>query len=369
MAMNHGPRSLPPSARVNAHTHLYSGLAPFGLPVPSPLPGGFAGILERIWWRLDRALDEDSLRAAARLHAAEALLHGTTTLIDHHESPGLIDGSLDILANVCDELGVRAILCYGASERNGGRPEARAGLAECRRFILENDRPLVRGAIGLHASFTVSDDTVVEAGDLCRELDVPLHVHVAEATDDVEDAKERGYPGPFERLFQLDALPGRSILAHGVHLGEDQVRQADGLGLWLVQNPRSNENNGVGYPGTLWASSRVALGTDGYPSDMVAEFAELERLAGALDPEHSSPSVLLDRFTGGARLVKELFPGGDPADDEVVFSPDTSRVERAIVGGRPLVETERLVAADIEEIRARAREQAALLFRRMEDLP
>ena len=130
---DHNQSSAP--GAINAHTHIYSGLAPLGMPPPERDPETFVEILERVWWRLDRALDEESLRASARLYVAEALLAGTTTLIDHHESPNFIAGSLDVIADACEELGVRALLCYGATERNGGRQEARDGLAECRRFI------------------------------------------------------------------------------------------------------------------------------------------------------------------------------------------------------------------------------------------
>ena len=151
----------PATGFVNAHTHLYSGLAPFGMPAPAEPPADFVAILENVWWKLDRALDARSLRAAARWYVAEALQLGTVGLIDHHESPNLIEGSLDILADACQAAGMPAVLCYGATERNGGRDEARRGLAECRRFIETNTRPLVRGVVGLHASFTVSDETRV----------------------------------------------------------------------------------------------------------------------------------------------------------------------------------------------------------------
>lgn len=196
---------------VNAHTHLYSGLAPFGIPAADPPAATFVEILERVWWRLDRAIDEAALQASARFYVAEALLAGTTALVDHHESPAFIEGSLDVLADVCQALGMRAVLCYGATERNGGRDEARRGLAECRRFIETNRRPLVRGIVGLHASFTVSDDTIREAGRLCRELGTVLHVHLAEDAADVDDARRRGYAGPLERLLALGLCrPDRS---------------------------------------------------------------------------------------------------------------------------------------------------------------
>jgi cytosine/adenosine deaminase-related metal-dependent hydrolase len=289
---------------VNAHTHLYSGLVPLGMPAPEPPPVTFAEILERVWWPLDRALDGPTLRAAARYYVAEALFHRTTALVDHHESPNFIEGSLDVLADACQELGMRAVLCYGATERNGGRDEARRGLAECRRFIESNTRPLIRGVIGLHASFTVSDETVREAGELCRDLDTVLHLHVAEDMADVEDARRRGYPGPLERLLALEALPPGSILAHGVHLNGDQVRQAAEAGCWLVQNPRSNVGNRVGYPRALGASMRVALGTDGFPSDMQAELQALSEQA----PAHGERGAdLCSRLDAGRWLIAERF--------------------------------------------------------------
>src|ERR1019366_5119528 len=288
---------------VNAHTHVYGGLAPLGMPLPRHEPSNFLGMLERVWWRLDRALDARSLRASARLYVADALRHGTGVLVDHHESPSFIEGSLDVIADACEELGIRAVLCYGATERNGGREEATRGLAECRRFIRSNRRPLVRGVVGLHASFTISDDTIREASDLCRELGTVMHVHVAEGGADVDDAIRRGYRGPFERLHALGALPAGSILAHCVHLDAVEVRQVDALGCWIVQNPRSNRNNRVGYPRALGESMRVALGTDGFVSDMREETAVLfeEALAHGEDA-----AVVGRRAAGGQALVAEL---------------------------------------------------------------
>lgn len=295
---------------VNAHTHLYSGLAPLGMPALDEEPETFLRILERVWWRLDRALDAAALRAAARYYVAHALSLGTAALVDHHESPRCIEGSLDVLADACQELGMPALLCYGATERNGGRDEARRGLAECRRFIRENRRPLVRGLVGLHASFTVSDETIRDAAALCTELGTVLHVHVAEDRADVDDARRRGYEGPLERLAVLGALPEGSILAHGVHLAGAQVRAAAARGCWLVQNPRSNRGNRVGYPAALRASARVALGTDGYPSDGAAELEALR--VGAL--EHGEDAcVAAARWEAGRELFEERFGAVPPA--------------------------------------------------------
>ena len=329
---------------INGHTHVYSGLAPMGMPPPEIAPDGFMEILERVWWRLDRALDPDSLRAAARLYVAEAALHGTTVLVDHHESPSSIEGSLDVIADACQEFGMRAVLCYGATERNEGRSEARRGLAECRRFIESNRRPLVRGLVGLHASFTVSDDTILEAGDLCRELRVAMHVHVAEDSCDVDDARRRGYVGPLERLETLGALPRGSVLAHGVHLHAAQVRHADAQGWWIVQNPRSNRHNRVGYPRALGESTRVALGTDGFVSDMRDEATALREEAAAHgDP----PEVVTRRLDAGQQLATELL--GPAAATDARHDP-------------------RELESKIGRIRAEAAEAASALWKRMASL-
>ncbi len=353
------------SGYVNAHTHLYSGLAPFGLPPVVPPATTFLEVLQRLWWRLDRALDERILRASARCYVADALLHGTHTLIDHHESPCLVEHSLDILADACQDLGIRAVLCYGATERNEGRLEAERGLAECQRFIRDNRRPFVRGVVGLHASFTVSDETIREAGDLCRELGTVLHLHVAEDACDGEDARRRGYAGVVDRLQRLGALVPGSILAHGVHLTRSEVESVASCGCWLVQNPRSNEQNRVGYPAALGASALVALGTDGFASDMQAERDEGTRLAVA---RGETREAVAGRLEAGERLAAERFGWRDDAV-EVSRADAASRVDRLLVAGRVVVDNGRLVTGDWDTIRAEAAEQGKRLSARMNDLP
>jgi cytosine/adenosine deaminase-related metal-dependent hydrolase len=346
---------------VCAHTHLYSGLAHYGMPPVDPPPQSFLEILERVWWRLDCALDAPSLRAAARDYVARALLAGTTTLIDHHESPNLIDGSLAILADACEDLGVRALLCYGATERNFSRQEAQRGLAECRRVAAS---PLARGLVGLHASFTISDATAQEAGALARELGTVVHVHMAEDQADVDDARRRGYPGPLERLLALDALPEGSILAHGVRLSRDEVRRAADAGCWFVHNPRSNEGNRVGYAGALAAAQKVALGTDGWDPDMAAEDAALRRLAA-----QNGDADIGGRLAMGGALAAERFgaraePLAPGALGDLVVRRNGAAIH-VVVGGRVVVENGVLAAADPQTITAEARAQATRLWARM----
>ncbi|MEX1361786.1 MAG: amidohydrolase family protein [Nannocystaceae bacterium] len=361
--------------RINAHTHMYSGLAGLGMPAPEPPPQSFVQILERVWWRLDRALDPASLRASARLYVAESLLLGTTTLVDHHESPAFIEGSLDVIAAACQELGVRALLGYGATDRNGGRSEGQRGLAECRRFIQSNEDPRLRGAVALHASFTVSDETIVEAAAMCRELSAIMHVHVAEDganAADALDARVRGYEGPLERLLALGALPPGSILAHGLDLSAEQVARVNEAGAWIVQNPRSNHGNGVGYPRALAYGERVALGTDGYPACMEDEEAALLEHARA---HGDDPAAVARRVRAGHALAAERFGGSFELPtgsatahaDLRVLGPN-AQVRHVMVAGRMVVRDGVLVGADIDEIRADAERQASALWARMRGL-
>ncbi len=313
---------------VNAHTHLYSGLVPLGMPAPKVEPQNFVEILERVWWRLDRAIDADILKASAEYYVAEALRLGADGLIDHHESPEFIEGSLDIIADACQSLGMPAVLCYGATERNGGREEAKRGLTECRRLIETNTRPLIKGAVGLHACFTVSDDTIREAAEMARELDTVLHVHVAEDKADVDDARERGYAGLIDRLSQCDAMLSGSIFVHGVHLDSAEVQACAEASIWLVQNPRSNRGNKVGYPKALAESTLVALGTDGYEADMALEAEALHELAteagdpmSAVDMRADASAVLLTTFWDGEQ------PSAGPCPDDSTRSTILDRAK------------------------------------------
>ncbi len=355
---------------VNAHTHLYSGLVPLGMPAPDPPPGDFVDILRRIWWRLDRALDADILRAAARYYLAEALLAGTTAVIDHHESPDFIDGALACLAEAATGLGIRAALCYGITERNRGLSEARQGLAETGAFAASDlgRHPLLRTLVGVHASFTVSDQALREAGDLCRSLNTVLHIHCAEGTVDGADALDRQYAGPVHRLMALDALPRGSLLAHGVHLDADQVRLLDQRQCWLIHNPRSNEGNGVGYAANLRLSRHVALGTDGWPSVPAQEIGALQRLGAA---HGDTAEALAVRPAAGQRLLADLFDAAaDPfapgaLADFVVRSDEEGPPRHVFVDGRQVVVDGGLITTDHTAVVDEAKIEAEKLWQRL----
>jgi cytosine/adenosine deaminase-related metal-dependent hydrolase len=311
---------------VCAHHHLYSGLARF-LPGPAREPKDFPEILELLWWRLDVALTLDDIRASARLAAVEALEVGCTSIIDHHESPMAIEGSLDVIAEACAEVGVRVSCAYGVTDRHG--PEgAKAGLAENDRFL----RAGGRGLVGVHAAFTCTDETLEAAAGLASDLGVGVHIHVAE---DVVDA------GAADRLRHLTTDDW--LLVHGVHLADDH-----GLRGTIVHNPRSNEHNGVGYARPARFTNPVALGTDGFDADVVTEMHKAAELAG---DDRLARQWLATGY--------ELFT--DALEDRVIEGELGLSV---IVDGDVVLHDGRPTRVDAEEIRAKAAERGAALSRR-----
>ena len=261
---------------VCGHTHLYSALAR-GMPAPPRAPLNFREILELVWWRLDLALDEETIYWSAMAGAVDAARAGATCLIDHHASPSHITGSLNIVREAIEKVGLRGVLCYEVTDR-GGEQKRDEGLEENRAFLesiksspADESRSLFRGMVGAHASFTLSDRSLGACSELMRDYDAGIHIHVAEDLCDVEDARSKYGTGVVERLERFGALNDRSILAHGVHLSDRDIEIARGRGVWFAHNPRSNMNNQVGYAPIVKFGDRVLLGTDGIGADMFEE--------------------------------------------------------------------------------------------------
>lgn len=355
---------------VNAHHHLYSTMAR-GMPAPRGVATSFPHMLELVWWRLDAALDLDTIYWSAKLGAVEAVLAGTTCIVDHHESPRAIEGSLEAIDRACSEVGVRVRTCYGATDRwrdddtlhqkvsplSPMTKGAKLGLEECERHI----RSGKAGMVGLHAAFTCSDETIAAAADLAASLNVGVHVHVAEAIDDSQAAARLAPYATDEWL-----------IVHGVHLD----RPLPGR---LAHNPRSNMNNGVGYAAPTTRPNTVVLGSDGIGSDMYEEF----RLAYVRLREFDHTATP-DVVSGWLDNTRDLFPQSKddrvtwryPHADDAWHAAFTTgmrveRVETATDGSanpRIIVDRGTTTLVDEIEIRAKAAEAAARLHRRMEDL-
>lgn len=296
---------------VNGHTHLYSALA-VGMPPPPRNPTNFHEVLELIWWRLDRAHDAASVEASGLIGALDALRCGTTTLIDHHASPNHIAGSLDDLARGIDAVGLRSVLCYEVTDRNG-EAGAFAGLEENRRYIEKcslTPDGMHAALLGAHAAFTLSDASLSACVELAGEYRTGVHIHVAEDPCD-ERICRSDYGAPLlDRLTRCGILDnrgdiiGKSILAHGTHLSAQDATRLSSLVAGMAHNPRSNMNNQVGYA-PVSHMSRVQLGTDGIGSDMFAEarhawFKSRDAKTGI------SPSRIVEMLAHSARVAGRL---------------------------------------------------------------
>jgi len=279
---------------VCAHHHLYSSLAR-GMPAPKVAPHHFLSVLENIWWKLDAALDHDMIYWSAALGAAEALLSGTTAIIDHHESPNCIEGSLETIYAACSEVGIRVVPCYGVSDRwsddgilqqvhpsSAMTRAAQIGLEETEQYLASGKTAMV----GVHAAFTCTDETLEAAAQLANEYNTGVHIHVAEGPDDI---------GAEKRLKQY--ANDQWLIVHGVHLQEP-------IAGTIVHNPRSNMNNAVGYARPSQWSNRIALGSDGIDSNMMSEF-QMAFVAGRADNISFSPELAWEWLWNGSQLVPE----------------------------------------------------------------
>ena len=372
---------------VCAHTHLYSSLAR-GMNGPPRTPRNFLQILRRIWWKLDRALDDESVYYSAAAGALESLRCGTTLLFDHHSSPEAIPGSLDIIQEALRDVGLRGVLCYEVTDR-GGKKERDAGLEENRRFLdaTEGDG-LFRGLVGAHASFTLGKASLEACGELASEYGTGVHIHVAEDAADVRDARRRSGTGLLKRLERAGIAREGSVFAHGVHLREPEFRALEKTGAWLVHNPRSNMNNGVGHAPVQLFPSRSALGTDGFPADMFEEAR-----TGFFRAQEETPACgtrVASFLAGGWALASSVFgthfgslAPGDAADLAVLayrsptpvspanaaghflFGFRSANVESVMVGGKWALWNGSLPLIDEEALMTKARDAAARLWKKL----
>lgn len=318
------------------------------MPPPPRTPANFREILEQIWWRLDAALDLEMIYHSARLGALEALEAGTTGIVDHHESPNAIEGSLDAIRDACAEVGVRVLACYGVTDRHG--PDgARRGLEENRRYLSEGGP----GMVGAHAAFTCSDDTLRGAAQLAEEMGCGVHIHVAEGPEDREAPA------------RLEGLAGDSwLLAHGVHLPTGHR-----LAGTVLHNPRSNLNNAVGYAAPARFANPVALGTDGIGANMIESFRLAYVLHRSADVT-ASPETAWEWLSNGWDLMPECradrvtWNYHPPDPWHIAYTAGVAPV-KVEVDGETVFRDGTPTRVDAAEIRAKAREQAARLHARL----
>jgi len=371
-----------------AHTHLYMSLA-CGMPAPPSAPRTLADTLQWVWWALDKALDDDLVHTSALVGAALAAKAGAASIVDHHASPRAIDGSLDRIEAALDEVGLRGVLCYETSDRDG-RGRRDGGLQENRRFLekVRSGRTKHRALVGAHAPMTLNDDSLDALRELANAYGVGMHMHVAEDLTDHLDAERIRRTPLAARLERLGLARSGSVVAHAVQLDPAVTTGLLDAGAFVVTNPRSNMAHGVGLSPA--AGANVALGTDGVDGDLLAEAR-----AYALRHAEARDGLARDvgaRIVAGQRLAAQLFGDAVPprlaagarADltvlDYEALTPMTTsnvlehvargwtsgHVRDTIVGGRFVVRDRKLTALDERELVLRSRAAAARLWERMQ---
>ena len=384
-----------------AHTHFYGAFAR-GMAIPGPPMKDFPEILKRLWWRLDRALTTEDVEYSALVCLVDAIKHGTTTLIDHHASPNVIAGSLDVIAGAVEKAGLRAGLCYEVTDRNG--PDgAQAGIDENVRYLkaLKADNSgLLSGTFGLHASLSLSDETLASCVDAASELDTGFHIHVAEHEADEYDSLYKYDKRAVNRLALAGILGPKSIVAHAVHVDPAEKNMLNDTGTWVTHQPRSNMNNAVGaadIEGMLRLGIPVCLGNDGFSNNMWAEWKTAYLLHKVVhrDPRRANgmdiaqmaiynnaaltgifwPELPIGRLEVGAAAdiilvdyhpTTPLTAGNLPW--HIIFGFEIDTVTTTIVAGRVLMRDRQLLTLDEAEITAKSRELVKGVWQRFEEL-
>jgi putative selenium metabolism protein SsnA len=374
------------------HHHFYSTMAR-GMAIPGEPASNFVEILERLWWKLDMALSDEDITLSTQIPLIECIRNGTTTVIDHHASPSMRDGSLDLIEKAVRGAGIRASLCYEVSDRNipGG------GIQENERFIKKTGKGdgQIAAMMGLHASFTLSDETLEKCVGIAKDASVGCHVHVAEDLADREDSiKKYGMP-TVNRLHKMGASGEKSLFIHCVHIDDSEMDIIAATKTAVVHNPESNMNNAVGVTKILDMLKKgilVGLGTDGMSSDMLAQMRcayLLHRLANH-DPRVAFMEAPQMMLPNNAEICERQFglklgelAEGRPADLAIIdYQPPTPMSEANFLGhlifglvdatvdttvckGKILMQNKKVLALDEERIAARSRELAPKMWKRL----
>jgi len=385
------------SGLVCSHNHFYSALSRGILADIKPC-NNFLDILKNLWWKLDRAIDEEILYYSGLIGALEAVKAGTTSVIDHNASPSFISGSLTTLKKAFEKAGLRGILAYEITDRNGieGMAEGVKESIDFSKIIDEEKKSsdskyLIETAVGAHAPFTLSNNSLEQISEALMISNRGLHIHVSEDETDNSFSHQNFNKDVMQRLDDFSLLNEKSIIVHGVYLTDNDISILNERDSFLVHNPRSNMNNGVGYMKNLDKVKNVGLGTDGISSNMFEEtkfaFFKNNDSQGKL-----TPNDFMRFLQNGNTLLKRYFNKNfgkiekDFAADIVIYdySPPThfvydniaghfiygfsSRdVETVIINGKIVYENRKFPFA-IDNIYSEAREASKKLWEKMDKI-
>ncbi len=382
-------------AFINTHEHIYSALAR-GLSIKGYAPNGFLEILDGLWWTIDRNLDNDLTKLSAEATYLECIKNGVTTIFDHHASFGEIPGSLFAIEEAARDFGVRSVLCYEISDRDG-KEKAHAAIKENVDFAkhalsLKDD--FIKGMMGMHASFTISDETM----ELCRKekpKEIGYHIHVAEDILDLHRCLKEHGKRIVDRLYDWDVLGEKTLLAHCIYVNPHEMDLIRDTNTMVVHNPESNMGNACGCPPTMEIVHKgilTGLGTDGYTHDMIESWkvANILHKHHLVDPGAAWAEVPEMLFQGNARIANRYFEKklgvlekGAAADiiitdyipptpmnagnlnGHMLFGMNGRSVVTTVGNGKILMKNRELQGIDEERCLAKIREGAARLEKKI----
>ncbi|RKY99571.1 MAG: putative aminohydrolase SsnA [Ignavibacteriae bacterium] len=375
---------------VCAHNHFYSSLAR-GMMAIRERSEEFVEKLDNLWGKLDRALEDKLLYCSGMIGALEAIKSGTTAVIDHNSSPNFIKGSLSVLKEAFEENGLRGILCYEITNRNG-KSGTKDGLQESLDFANSiKDNELIEAAIGGHATFTLSDDSLKYISDVIKKTGRGIHIHVGEDKYDADHSEEKYSKSILERLDSFNLLNDKSILAHGVWLNEKDLKILNKRKSFLVHNPRSNMNNNVGYLKSITEVKNLAIGTDGIGADMFEE-TRFAYFKSKEENRNLNPSDFVNYLWNGNTILERYFnqkfgkiEKGYTADliisdynsptpltkenaaAHFLFGFSSQNVESVLINGR-FVYCDRAFPVIISKIYNKSKKSAKKLWEKMDEL-
>lgn len=381
---------------INTHHHIYSafarGMASSGKPNEN-----FLEILENLWWKIDKKLSLEDLKYSAYTTYIDCIKKGVTTVFDHNASPFAVTGSLDSIADAAKDLGLRTCLCYEVSDRDGEKI-AQEGIDENINFIKKyntDEQNMIKGMFGLHASFTLSDETLRKCDEELKGLNAGYHVHVAEGIDDLEQCLEKYGKRVVERLRDMNILGDKTIAIHCIHVTDDELNILRDTNTMVVHNPESNMGNAVGCQPFLELHQKgiiIGLGTDGYTSDMTESMkvANIIHKHVKQNPSVAWGEVPVSMFENNRKIAQKYFSGDlgilragaladvivvdyDPLtpmnenniNSHILFGFTGKDVVTTIIDGKVIMQDRKLVGINEKEIFKTSREVAKKLWDRM----
>jgi len=378
---------------INAHNHIYSAFAR-GISIQNYHPHNFNDILEGMWWKIDRLLTKENNRLSAYAVYIDCIKNGVTTVFDHHASYFDIPGSLDTLADTAQELGVRTILCYEVSDRDGTAKRTEAVLENARMIerAAADESDMLKGMMGLHAAFTLSEETLA----LCkRHTPAPagFHIHVAEGPGDQIDSLKKYGKRIVERLFENGILGEQTLAIHCVHVSPDEMKLLGETGTMVVHNPESNMGNAVGCGPVIRLFQEgilLGLGTDGYTNDMIESYkvGNIIHKHNLCDPTVAWGEIPAMLFENNPRIAGRFFQkplgvlkagayadvivtdydpptplDGSNVNGHILFGMNGRSVVTTVCNGRVLMKDRKVLVADEAAVMKECRKSAARLWK------